>query len=105
MNLIGPKYKIVHYTVGKTEHEYGISKRFLCFFYRKLCHHKIVQWEGGSSTPSYEILTFPTPDKAAFEIDKLTYGAGRITQRYIQAASEDEPDSASGKCVRTIRGK
>ncbi len=99
MKLIKPKYKIESYTAGNepdskwVKYIYGISKRFLYFFYRKLCHNKIVQYKNGGSSSSYEILTFETVDEAAFEIDKLTCGAGKITYRHWK----------TGKCVRTVR--
>lgn len=94
MKLIRPKYVVVPYTMGNSKiYAYGISKRFLCSFYRKLCHHKIVRYKSGGSSSSYEILTFGTVDEAAFEIAKLVRGEGRIIERYWE----------DGKCIRTIR--
>lgn len=101
MRLVRSKYRVVPYTIGKSAYAYGIAKRFLYFFYRRLIHYKIVQWDGGSSIPSRELLSFPTLDEAAAEIAKLTRGEGQIAERYWQAGGK--AGLFSGKLVRTIR--
>lgn len=98
-----PKYKAVTYAAQNNHSVYGISKRFFYFLRLNLYHKKIVQYKGAGSSSSYEALIFPTADEAAFEIDKLIYGAGEITQRYWKADGKAGP--FAGKCVRTVRRK
>lgn len=77
------KYKIVPWTVAGKQ-AWGVSKRFLLFFYRPLTHTKIVRRKGYSIGSSKEILTFWTLERAKKEILYLNSGRKCIKTRVYE---------------------
>ena len=80
MTIIPKKYEIIEYSVGGRT-EYGINKRFLLFFSKRLIHHKHVR---GAKMPSREILTWRTLAETLAEIKLLKNGIQPIIQRYFE---------------------
>lgn len=81
------KYRLSKWVVGgdgknQTRTDYGIDKRFLLFWYRPLCHTKVVGRKDGENDSSYEVLTFKDRFAAYLEIERLNTGADPIRRRY-----------------------
>ena len=83
------KYKLSKWIVGgdgknRTRTDYGIDKRFLLFWYRPICHTKVVGRKDGRNDFSYEILTFKDRFTADLEIERLKVGVESIQRRYYK---------------------
>ena len=81
------KYRLSSWIVGgngldQTCTDYGIDRRFLLFWYRPMCHNKIVRYKDGNNASSYEVLTFKNVFAADLEIERLNNGADQIRRRY-----------------------
>jgi len=81
------KYRLSRWVVGgdgrnRTRTDYGIDKRFLLFWYRPMCHNKVVRHDGFGVSNSREILTFKDRFTAELEIDRLKVGVYPIQRRY-----------------------
>jgi hypothetical protein len=78
------KYKLTEW-MACGEPEYGIDKRFCLFWYKPLCHTKIVRRKDGKNDFSYEILTFKSRFTAELEIGNLLKGGKPIRRRYYMS--------------------
>lgn len=72
------KYRIRRYVVGN-ESAWGISERFLLFFYKPLIH-----WKSVNISSSREILLFPTLETAEDELDILYMGGTPVIGRLFE---------------------
>lgn len=77
-------YRYMHWresgwTCGVT---FGIEQRSMLFWWKPLCHVKIVSYGSGKIIQSYKILTFTNKEDAVAELERLEYGAPPIQRRY-----------------------